>query len=271
MTGFTRLVIIWIVVFFAQSAFAEEEISIVGGVAYSLKSEEFTVGGKPFKPEFTTIDWSLIAAYKSSYIKLNYDQSVKDDSILNNTPSGNGGLDNSVLLFSREDSGITIGYSVLDSLTLFAGYTRGRTDVLGFSDVSGRVTALPPEIRNRNIDITITEKGPFVGASYIHYLKDSGSFNFSVAYAQLDGVLSFKTADTDVETGTVTVISESSEGDSTGFSYSVTWTDQFSEDILYNITLKRTEYNFDGSPIRNESLDFDNIYNIFSIGFSKFF
>ena len=39
MTGFTRHVIIWFVVFFAQSAFAEEEISIVGGVAYSFKSE----------------------------------------------------------------------------------------------------------------------------------------------------------------------------------------------------------------------------------------
>ena len=65
----------------------DDDISIVGGVSYNWKNEDFKISGKPFKPEFTTVDWSLIAAYKSVYVKVNFDQSIKDSFQIDNSTS----------------------------------------------------------------------------------------------------------------------------------------------------------------------------------------
>jgi hypothetical protein len=258
----------------SQPVLAEDdEVSIVGGVAYNLKNEDFDIAGKPFKPEFTTIDWSIIAAYKSSYVKFNFDQSIKDSVQIDNSTGDGGSVDNQALLFSREDIGLTFGYSVLDNLSLFVGYTRGETSGTGisgyrFESVSGGLD----EGLLVHLQVRIKEQGPFVGASYNYYLQDSGSFSFSVAYAQLDGEVSVKESITRINNGVVIYNNQIAKGDADGLSYSITWIDQFSEDMLYNISLKVTDYTFDAPEIPGEdSFDFDDTYNIFSIGFSKFF
>ena len=251
----------------------DDEVSIVGGVAYNLKNEDFKVGNKPFKPEFTTLEWSVIAAYKSSYVKFSFDQSIKDHVLIDKSPNDGGGLSNEPFFFSREDIGITVGYSVLDNVSLFVGYTRGETSVVstgGFR--SQEDIGFGADDYLVNIQAKVLEQGPFIGASYSYYLRDSGSFSFSAAYAQLDGEFAFKNSFTSLTDGSVVIEELLLKGDASGFSFSIVWTDQFSEDMLYNIGLKTTRYEFDAPLAPNgDDFDFNDNYEIFSIGFSKFF
>ena len=281
MAAYLRFLLVGIVVFSTQTVFAEnDDISIVGGVAYNIKNERFDIANKPFKPDFVTIEWSLIAAYKSAYVKLNYDESVKDGAQVDTTPSSGGGSnDNQALLFDRKDAGITFGYSVLEGLSLFAGYTRGETGVTGTGDfsVQGNLTSSYIETAFSTLTVNVTEQGPFVGASYSYYLKDSGSLSFSLAYARLDGEVQSEraekvtTIDMTGSTEVTTIDGSLVKGDATGFSYSIVWTDRFTESMLYNLSLKTTRYKFDAPPLGSDNLDFNDVYNIFSIGFSKFF
>ena len=270
--------------FLSQSVFAEDdEVSIVGGAAYSFKRTQFDISGKAFKPEYTTIEWSVIAAYQSFYVKAGFDQSIKDHVQINNTPSGGGGSnDNSGIAFSRDDINITFGYSLLDNLSLFAGYTQGETvGVLGGQmrvDSSFPFTLAIPQVLFTTQEVSFKQKGPYLGVSYSYYLQDSGSFNFSLAYASLDGDVFFKETSTQISPATaagnpgdVTNQVNEVDGESTGLSYGVTWTDQFSEGMLYSLSLKTVRYKFEEPSLGPDNLNFDDIYNIFSIGFSKFF
>lgn len=268
-----RFILSCFVMCFAQIVLAEDgEVSVVGGVAYNLKNVEFNIGEKPFAPEFVTLDWSVIAAYQSYYVKFNYDQSVKDYFQINNTPSGGGGNDTGSILLEREDVGITFGYSITDNASLFGGYTRGETSGIATGSYESNLATFPADSKFRNSTVSFKEDGPFIGVSYSHYLKSSGSFSFSAAYAQLDGEVVIDGAETALDTGVTTFSSDAITGDANGFSYSVTWSDQFSDSVLYNISLKSTKYKFD-APLTSsgDSFDFDEIYKIFSIGFSKFF
>lgn len=265
---------LWIclAMFLAQPVLAEEEISIVGGVAYSLKNVEFNIGNKPFAPEFVTIDWSIIASHKSYYAKINYDQSIKDHFQINNTPSGGGGTDTGSITLEREDVGITFGYSISDNVSLFAGFTRGETSGIATDSYESNLATFPADSKFRNSTVSFKEDGPFIGVSYSHYLQGSGSFNFSAAYAQLNGEVAIDTFETALDSGVTTFSTDAITGDANGFSYSVTWSDRFSDSVLYNISLKSTKYKFD-APLTSsgDDFDFDEIYKIFSIGFSKFF
>ena len=258
---------------FTQPVLAEDdEVSIIGGMGYNIKRAEFSVGNKPFKPEFTTVDLSIIAAYKSFYVKAGFDQSIKDHFQINNTPSSDGRIDNGIIQLQREDADITIGYNVINNISIFAGYTRGETS--GISTTSIDINGSGPTLETSIFHSTLSFKqtGPFIGASYSYYLQDSGAFNFSLAYADLDGDIVFSEAKTFFTTAETTLSSFEIQGKSTGLSYGVTWTDQFSENMLYNISLKIKRYKFDG-PLApgGDDFDFDDNYNIVSISFSKFF
>ena len=79
------------------------------------------------------------------------------------------------------------GYSALDNRSLFIGDAHGETNGIGISALESdglTITGMS------YLDVTIKEKGPFVGASYIYYPDRPGSLSFSVAYAQLDGEVS---------------------------------------------------------------------------------
>ncbi len=264
-----RFILACFVISISQSASAEDdEISIVGGVAYNWKNEDFKINGKPFKPEFTTVDWSLIAAYRSFYVKVNFDQSIKDSFQIDNSASGSGTPDNQAILFSRDDIGLTFGYSVLDNVTVFAGFTRGETEGAGTGQIIDEGTG--PAFST--VSISIIEQGPFVGASYSYYLHNSGSLSFSLAYAKLDGEVMLRNASTLIATRATTFNSQVAKGDADGLSYSVTWTDLFAENILYNIGFKQTDYKFDAPEVvGQDSSDFDDTYLTFFIGLSKFF
>jgi len=252
----------------SQPVLASDDISFTGGVAYNWKNEDFKIGGKPFKPEFTTVDWSLISSYKSSFVKVNYDQSIKDSFQIDNGINGGGNASNQAIFFGREDIGLTIGYNVLDSVAVFTGYTRGETKGVGtgevFNEGSGPIYS--------TLSVSIIEKGPFLGASYSYYLQDSGSLSFIVAYARLDGKVSISRADKLISTQSTTFDNQTAKGDADGLSYAIIWTNQFSENSLYHISLKTTNYKFNAPEVvSQDSYDFNDTYTIFSIGFSRFF
>ena len=259
------------------SAAEDEEINIVASATYAYKSLDFEVGNKRFKPKFTTLDWAITAAYKKAFVKINFDQSIKDHNQVNNTLDGSGAFDNTRTTLSREDSGLTIGYSVLNNVSIFGGYKYGKTSGVDTGQIKQVTFTGPPggtRFYTDNSSISFTEDGPFLGVSYSHLLKKSGTVNFSFAYANLDGESSFNRVEPDPVTGDLTVfINDTSTGDSTGISYSISYTDKLVESINFTIALKSTRYEFDGPspPVVTDETDFDEIYNIFSIGFSKYF
>lgn len=268
------LFLICLVVSFVRPANAEkDEITVVGGVTYSVKKEDFTVGGRPFSPEFRTLEWSVITAYQSSYLKFNIDQSIKDHFQITSSASGDGSIETSLMMLRREDIGLTYGYSVLDNVSLFVGYTSGETS----GTITGSYRAdtnnpFPGNSKIADTEFSFKETGPFVGASYSYYFHNSGSLSFSLAYAQLDGEVVIRNIETLIDTGATTSNSSTIEGDANGLSYSLTWMDRFSEDMRYSIMFKKTSYEFDGPLDANgDDFDFDDIYEIFSIGFTKFF
>ena len=151
---------------------------------------------------------------------------------------------------------------------MFLGFTRGETEGAG----TGQIIDEGSGPAFSTLFISIIEQGPFIGASYSYHLKNSGSFNFSLAYARLDGEVILRSANTLIATQVTTISSQLAKGDADGLSYSIAWTDTFAEDLLYTISFKQTDYKFDAPEVPGQdSSDFDDTYLTFLIGLSKFF
>lgn len=282
---FSKIIPVAGLLFFSNPALSADgdgfldSLTIVAGVTNIAKTADFTAGIKPFKLNFISLDWSITAAYKNFYVKMNFDESIKDHHQVNNTPNGNGGFDNGLLSMSREDNSTTIGYGVTDNISVFAGYKYGKTGGTATSNINSTTIndgVNPPFelLWTENTSLHFEEKGPFIGVNYSHALANSGAFSFSLAFASLDGEVLFRNVQPDETTGLMTVFrNDLTPGDTTGLSFSISWTDQLVESINYTVALKTTRYEFDSEQAAdpNGELDTDLIFNNLSIGFSKFF
>lgn len=255
-----------VVLFLAVStggARAEEasDFAVVGGVSFGFKNVEFDVVDKKFNPQFVTVDVSFTAAYKRAYLTLDYDPSIKDYVTLNDTPNASGGIDNQMLLFSRLDYSVTLGYNVWRDLNLFAGYKYGETRVSLFSDATKIV---PPKPEEFNQEISFREVGPFAGLSYA-FRFEKGSLSMSAAYARLDGKFVF----------TNVVGKVISKGDTDGLSIGLGWSGPLVGNLSYAIGYKghRYKYRQDSmtDPDSKEDFSSDVSYNMFYIGIANYF
>jgi hypothetical protein len=163
---------------------------------------------------------------------------------------------------SREDLDITLAYRIDKNWEVFAGYKDGET----------KLSFVPRDIEDSDYTKSresYAGKGPYIGASYAWRFEKAGSLTFSLAYADLDATNTFA-ANTDEEeideepefddlTGKV-------KGDTTGFSYGVSWTMPLSKSLLFQAKFKINDYQqdikFDGVRYK----DIDEELNSLTIG-----
>lgn len=237
-----------------------DDFTVVGSTALNYKTVSFSVGGqKNFDPNYVTFDLGLTLAYRGFYLSGNYDVSLKDFITLNNTPSGSGGVDNTILTFSREDMTATFGYNIWKAMNVFIGYRQGQSSVVVFSDLGA-----PP---TRNSEISFQTKGPFIGASYGFAMGNKGILQLSAAYAFMSGESTSFILQSDG-----TSESETSKGPARGYSLGVGWSGTLEGTLVYTVAYKFSNYKFTEEPRpARDDLSSNEVHKVFTLGVQKYF
>jgi hypothetical protein len=175
------------------------------------------------------------ATWKGWQLSLNGTFSVEDADISEEEDVGEA---------SREDIDFTLGYQINRNWSVFGGYKRGETEMNFVSR-----EAEDDGVFNR-VKESYEQEGPYIGGSFSWDFETAGRLTFAVAYADLDATNTFRanTDDDDEDddeppefddlTGRV-------KGDTTGFSYGVTWTMPLSPQLLFQARLKVNDYQQD--------------------------
>ena len=246
------------------SAAEESDFSVVAGGAINYKTLEFNITGETFKPQLVTFDLSFTGVYKSFYATINYDKSIQDDYVYNYDFATQ---DDAVMQISREDSGLTLGYSFANSLSVFGGYLDGVTTVL----IPGNYGAIQdpnplnhePERFNGVFDFAMA--GPFIGVGYAVPLGQKATLSLNIAYANMDGELLF-------DLGPAV---EKIDGDTTGFSYGISVSGPLADSMAYRIGIKANRYKFEDKDfipgVTSDDFTHDQNYSIFYVGVSNYF
>ena len=147
----------------------------------------------------------------------------------------------------REDFGFSAGYYVLENLSVFGGYSYGKTSIISFDGGGG----LPPyPVYTQHLDT-----GPFIGTTYSFYVGKTGTLGLNLAYASMDGRLVVQDSDPGG-------ISNTENGKTTGFSLGATWSDTYKKKLNYYVSYKQKNYKTDLVTI-----SIDKTFNIFTFGF----
>lgn len=249
----------------------DDSVTVIGSAAYIFKNSELTVSGQQLEPQYTSVEWAVVLAYKNLYSRFSFDQSLKGHTEVNNNTNADGEIENSILTLEREDAAFTLGFSISDSMSVFAGYKSGETSGINGSVLRTFNPGSPEGTIVVNSDISFKEDGPFIGFSYTYFTQNTGSVNLSIAYADLDGEVTIASPELDTN-DEIFIQTQKTTGDNTGLSYSISWTDRFLETINYTIGLNIIRYTFEGPPLPNgDDFSFDNNFTNFSIAFSKIF
>ncbi|MCG8612841.1 MAG: hypothetical protein MI864_20195 [Pseudomonadales bacterium] len=211
-----------------------------------------------FEAQIPTLSASLTGYYSGLFVTLKYDGNVTETTTDSTVGFTNGPTD-----VDRTDISLTVGYNVVDSLNIFGGYMRGKTELTpepGYVDdldnpnfnylpcVTAVDACFPAVLSNLAKDHQILglepykqeyeENGWFLGASY-GVPMGSGNLSFSVAYALMQGEY--------VDNYLRGIADGASvfKGDSKGLSLGVTWREQLTETTGYFIDLRRQEYDMD--------------------------
>lgn len=131
-----------------------------------------------------------------------------------------------------ENRDINLAYAVTENVSAFAGYLNNEfnfTNKTTLSNLGGTGDYLT----------SYNELGPYVGASY-RFTFSSGSINLSAAYAYLDSDYT----DNMYEIGLPALITK---GETTGFSYNISWQGSISEQLKYNLGLYQRKYSYDSN------------------------
>lgn len=229
---------------------AEGGLEFVGEVATTNKNIEFLTidgdTGEPISlaPKIITLDYAATVLYKDFYARAKLSQTIQDDTV----------FFGDFIVMSRWDADFTLGYYVGKGVSIFAGQKRGVLEADVFVDQV--VSPTEPNIR-----IRFTDSGPFVGMSYRLPL-DKSALSFSFAYADMDGKIN----------GFIGLFNVVSTGDTTGFSYSASWTKPVSKLTNFFARLNVIRYEFDDqqqglSADFNAEQEFDNL----SLGIVHYF
>jgi len=234
------------------ASFAEFSVVTSADVAY--KTGKFALPGKddskPLKPIFKTLNVTLAAAYGNAYLAAAYESPFSDHQELV--------FDSGFVFddrFTRSDANLTVGYRVWPWMNVFGGYLHGKSELQ-------RVQYLPSLVLDEFFIFRYNETGPFAGLSLSHSFSRHGTLSFSVAYAKLDGKityirngfgLNFPTADT------------------SGFSYSLLWIGQLDSTLSYRVGVKATRYELDFSKFSATFASVKESYSSIFLGITKAF
>lgn len=237
---------------------ADSEVTVVGALDFAFKDltlESAGGGGPKFNTTLTTINPGVAIAYRRFYTNINFDKSIDSAA----TTQVENGLP-SMLTMSRSDTVLTLGYRVLDSVSLYAGWLSG--DIGAY--LNGERDVGTPTFYTQ--EISYTEKGPFAGIAVSHNFGDKGSVSFSVAYAKLDGEMS-QTRYTGGATPGTTY--DNGNVDVKGLSYSLIWTGPMNGSMNYRLGVKSTRY--EGDAAGGGATNLDEYYTSLFFGLTNSF
>jgi hypothetical protein len=193
-----------------------DELTMVPSIGYGVSNLDFSRStGESDDTRFNMIDLGLTASYGNSYLKLSGEIPMGEEYTV--AP----GL---VRQIKREDFGASLGYYLQDNLSIFGGYSYGKTSIIANSSGSGYA-----------VYTSHRDHGLFVGTTYSVFFGDSGSVSFNLAYADMFGRL--------VVEDTAPAGSDSDySGKTNGFSLAATWSDTYKEKLTYYLSYKRKQY-----------------------------
>lgn len=210
-----------------------EELTMVPSVGYGFSSFHFLSStGRDDRARFSIVDFALTAAYARFYVRVNAEVPMGQEI----TTSGTD-----IRQFQREDYSVAAGYGVLDNLSIFGGFSSGKTSIITYTAAS--------TVYTRH-----TDNGPFIGASYNYDVGDNASIGLSLAYAFMNGSYSRFVAGTG--------LTDDESGNTSGLSMGITWSDSYRDKATYYLSYKYKSYN---SVLETRSIG--KIFNIFTFGF----
>ncbi|MDH5649316.1 MAG: hypothetical protein OEY67_06635 [Gammaproteobacteria bacterium] len=224
---------------------ADEGVNFIGEVSTSNKSIDFYTtdggtGGKVhFAPDILTLDYAGTLSYQNFYSRIKISQTIMDDKVLFRT----------LTFMNRSDQDFTLGYYIGGGISMFAGYKRGEFEAFVEGDSSN------PSVRARFVD-----SGAFAGASYSVSFEAS-SLALTLAYADMDGEISVQSNG-----------SQKTTGDTTGYSFSVTWSKPITDATSFTAGINATRYEFEDSDL-GIGLDFgtEQSFDSISLGLLHYF
>ncbi len=233
------LIIVALLVALCPAAKAAD-VGIIPSLGFGLSSLDFTRStGEQDNSQFNIVDIGITATYQRFYASTNAQLPFSDEYTYGPAL---------IRQFKRQDFGISLGYYVLDSLSVFGGYSYGKTAIISFDGGSG----LPPyPVYTQHLD-----SGPFIGANYSMNVGKSGSLGLNVAYADMDGLYVVQDSDPGG-------VSTHEEGKTSGFSIGVSWSGTIDNKFNYYVTYKQKSYRTDLVTI-----SIDKNFNIVTAGIS---
>lgn len=214
----TKIAVVFCVSLMSQNIFAEVLWIPTAGI--NLKSLEFDRSFDPSTTEatFTMLDLTLTAAFDTFYIQLNTNQPVSDEKTSDSIGE---------VVVDRDDITLTIGcncLSMLEKLTIFAGYNTGTTQIKG-------------TVPGATFEELYKDSGLFAGVSYPLFNTQYGGLTGFAAYASLDGTVDIRDE--------ITSSNATFDGDTTGTSLGITWSGPLSDAMNYSLSVKQQSYVFD--------------------------
>jgi len=188
----------------------ETNVSVALGIN-TLEFRNKIPGGfkQVLETRYTSLNLGLSTAYDRFYVALNSQLSASANA---DFEQFSGGVSTSATRFvmNRDESSITLGGQLVDAVTLYVGYTVGTN--------SGGTQH--------------EDKGNFYGIDYKLPIKSDQSLRLHVAFADLEGS---------------PINSCNYTGDTTGYSYGVTWSVPTKNDRLFFVKFAMKSYEFTGA------------------------
>src|SRR5690606_30306256 len=223
------------------------EMGFVGAAGVQIKQLEMEQNFKGFLTEngdlsavLPVLNVQVVGFYDQLYVALKVETSLATDDVSSDVPftTESTSLTTEV---TRSDYSIALGYKLQDSLSLFAGYMAGETELTPASCSDGSCTNPASEMRRDGFGTyrqIYQEEGFFAGASYGWGLGP-GRLNASLAYAMMDGEYSDNFRDEDGQQ------KFRYEGDSDGVSAALTWVAPLTESVAYYVDGRMQQYEMD--------------------------
>jgi len=233
--------------YFLPSA-VNAQVAYVTNIGIGNKSMSVKIGNRESRALFTSLDASWSVVKNNWFTSISYEQSLKDglqyysEDIIQN--GSKVGYSNGVIVHTRADISLTVGFRLFNNVSLFAGFREGQTD--------SYLSAIQKQTDVEGISShgKIKSNGVFAGINFSHRFSGNSSISASIAMAKLNGSASL--AEPYVDTSSfqnVASFPSTVEGGALGFSYVVSWSNPISEKSAINIKVKLHRYHFDDQQV----------------------
>lgn len=212
------------------SSYVNAESSILFAPLVSVTANELEFSTHQFggdKVTYQSLKVGGIAQVEKWTLKITTERPFSDPTVTFNEVFGESDLE-------LKNTEVNVAYSATDNISVFLGYMNNDfrfTNETTFPQFGQEGTYIPK----------YEELGFYAGVSY-SYAIGSGSINASVAYASLDSSYTDNFYELNFP-GLITT------GDTTGFSYSISWQGSISQKWKYGIGLSARRFDYDSDFI----------------------